>query len=141
MATFLFKTEPEDYSFDDLVRDKKCVWSGVKNPVAIRALRTVTKGDEILIYHTGDQKSVVGLAKALGGAYEDPKSPGKNDEGEPKMAVVDIAPVKKAPTPVTLASVKADKRFASFPLVTQGRLSVMAVPPELDAALRKMAGL
>jgi predicted RNA-binding protein with PUA-like domain len=140
MATFLFKTEPGDYSYDDLVREKRAVWSGVRNPVALRNLRTVKKGDEILIYHTGDEKSIVGLAKAVGVPYEDPKSPGLNDAGEPKMAVVDIAPVAKAKNPVALAAVKADTRFATFPLVTQGRLSVMPVPPELNTALRTMAG-
>lgn len=140
MATFLFKTEPGEYSFADLVREKRCTWSGVSSPAALKHLRTVKKGDEILIYHTGEEKAVVGLAKAVSAPYEDPKAPGKNDNGQPKMAVVDMSPVKRAKTPVTLSAVKADSRFAEFALVKQGRLSVMPVPPSLDAALRKMAG-
>lgn len=141
MATYLFKTEPGEYSFDDLLREKRCVWSGVSSPAALIHMRAVQKGDEILVYHTGNEKAVVGIAKALKNPYEDPESPGRTDAGQPKAAVVDLAPVKRAPTPVTLATIKADARFSKFPLVTQGRLSVMPVAPELDKALRKMAGL
>jgi predicted RNA-binding protein with PUA-like domain len=141
MATFLFKTEPTEYSYEDLVREKKAVWSGVSNPVAVGNLRKCRKGDEVLIYHTGSVKAIVGLAKAVSDPYEDPKKPGLNDEGQPKFAVVDLSPVKAAPTPVTLAQVKGDERFQDFPLVRIGRLSVMEVPLALDRILRKMAGL
>ena len=95
----------------------------------------------MLVYHTGDEKAVVGLARAVSDPYEDPGQPGKNDRGEPKFAVVDLVPVKKAPKPVPLSAIKADKRFAMLPLVTQGRLSVMPVPAPLDDGLRSMAGL
>src|SRR4029079_15304774 len=86
---WLFKEEPTHYNFDDLVKDKKTVWSGVKNPLAQKHLRSVKKGDRISYYHTGDEKSVVGMAKALGDAYTDP------DDKSGKRAVVDVAPVKK----------------------------------------------
>ena len=141
MATFLFKTEPGDYSFADLLREKRCVWSGVANAAALGHLRTAAAGDEVLIYHTGDEKAIVGLAAVAKGAYEDPAQPGRNDKGQPKFAVVDLKPVRAAKTPVTLGAIKGDARFAAFPLVTQGRLSVMPVPPALDKAIRAMAGL
>lgn len=141
MPTFLVKTEPGEYSFDDLVGEKRCVWAGVTSNAALKHLRTIRKGDEVFVYHTGDQKAVVGLARAASDPYEDPAKPGRNAKGEPRFAVIDLAPVKKVPTPAALASIKADKRFAKFRLVTEGRLSVMPVSAELDAALRSMAGL
>jgi len=141
MAAFLFKTEPTEYSFDDLVREKRCVWTGVSNPGALIHLRNVKKGDEVFIYHTGDQKAVVGLAKAASDAYEDPRKPGRNDKGEPKFAVVDLTPLRAAKTPIKLAEIKADVRFAEFPLVRQGRLSAMAVSLELAQALRELGRL
>lgn len=141
MAMFLFKTEPGEYSFSDLVRDKRAVWSGVTNGAALAALRTVRKGDEVLIYHTGDEKAIVGLARAASGPYEDPATPGTTSAGAPKFAVVDIGPVRAAKTPLTLAAIKADPRFAGFALVKQSRLSVMAVPQPLERALRELTGL
>jgi predicted RNA-binding protein with PUA-like domain len=141
MATFVFKTEPSEYSYDDLVRDKKAEWSGIANPAALAFLRTAQRGDEVFIYHTGDERAIVGLAKIVSAVREDSKQPGKTPTGEPKFAVVDIAPVKPVKNPVTLAVLKADKRFADFLLVTRGRLSVMPVEPAIDAMIRKMAGL
>lgn len=141
MATFLLKTEPTVYSFDDLEREKKAVWDGVTNNAALGHLRAARKGDEVLIYHTGEEKRIVGLARAASDPYEDPRHPGKNQRGEPQRAVIDLAPVRRAKTPVTLAQVKADPRFRAFALVRQGRLSVMPVPPDLDRVLRSMAGL
>jgi predicted RNA-binding protein with PUA-like domain len=141
VATFLLKTEPTEYSFDDLIRDKRAVWEGVSNNAALAHIRSARKGDEALVYHTGDEKAVVGLAKIVSAPYEDPSQAGRNDKGEPKMAVFDIAPLKRAKSPVTLAALKADKRFAAFALVRQPRLSVMPVPPDLDVMIRKMAGL
>src|SRR5262249_55033909 len=113
---WLFKEEPTHYGYDELVKDKKTVWSGVKNPLAQKHLRSVKKGDQIFYYHTGDEKAVVGIAKALGDAYPDP------DDKSGKASVVDVAPVKKLPRPVTLAEIKADKAFADFPLVRISRL-------------------
>ena len=118
---WLFKEEPANYSFDAFVKDGKTVWSGVKNPLAQKHLRSVKKGDTIFYYHTGDEKSVVGIARATGDAYNDP-----NDKTG-KAAVVDIAPVKKLARPVTLKEIKADPAFKDFALVRISRLSVMPV--------------
>jgi predicted RNA-binding protein with PUA-like domain len=139
MATYLVKTEPGDYSWNDLVRDKRTTWEGVRNNAALMHLRRIRKGDDILIYHTGSERRIAGLGTVLKGAYEDPADPGVNDKGEPKWAVIDIAPKTPATENVTLADIKADKRFADFDLVRQGRLSVMLVPPEIDKALRALA--
>ena len=118
---FLFKEEPSNYSFDDLVRDGKTSWTGVRNPLAQKHLRSVQKGDRVFFYHTGDQKAVVGIARALGAAYPDPA------DKSGKLYAVDVGPVKKLTAPVTLAAIKADKSFATFPLVRMSRLSVMPV--------------
>jgi predicted RNA-binding protein with PUA-like domain len=121
---WLFKEEPTHYGFDSLVKDKKAVWSGVKNALAQRHLHAVRKGDRIFYYHTGDEKAVVGIAKALGDAYPDP------DDKTGKQAVVDVAPITNLPRPVTLAEIKADPSFKDFPLVRISRLSVMPVTDE-----------
>ena len=118
---WLFKEEPSSYSFDALVKDGKTVWSGVRNPLAQKHLHAVKKGDRIFYYHTGGEKAVVGIAKALGNAYPDPT----DKTGKP--AVVDIAPVAKLPRAVTLAEIKADNAFKDFALVRISRLSVMPV--------------
>lgn len=118
---WLFKEEPSTYSFDELAKDKKTMWSGVKNPLAQKHLHAVKRGDRIFYYHTGDERAVVGIAKALGDAYADP-----NDKTG-RHAVVDVAPVKKLPRPVTLTEIKADPAFKDFALVRISRLSVMPV--------------
>jgi predicted RNA-binding protein with PUA-like domain len=141
MATFLFKTEPGDYSFDDLLRDKKTTWTGVSNNQALATLRQIKSGDEVIIYHTGDEKAIVGSASVIKSAHEDPDQPGKTPGGEPKFAVVDLKPGKKATTPLTLSAVKADKRFAAFALVTHSRLSVMPVPAPIEKLIRSLTGL
>lgn len=141
MGTFLLKTEPGTYSYADLVRDKRTCWNGVSNAAALINIRAMRKGDECFIYHTGDEKSIVGLASVTRDAYEDPKQPGTNAVGQPKFAVVDLIPLRAAKSPVSLSSIKADARFAEFVLVKQSRLSVMPVPAALDKLLRSMAGL
>jgi predicted RNA-binding protein with PUA-like domain len=118
---FLVKEEPANYSYDAFVKDGGTTWSGVKNPLAQKHLRSIKKGDLVFYYHTGDEKSVVGIAKASTAAYPDPA------DRTGKAHVVDLVPVKKLPRPVTLAEVKADKRFAEFPLTYMPRLSVMPV--------------
>jgi predicted RNA-binding protein with PUA-like domain len=118
---WLFKEEPSNYSYDAFAKDRQTTWTGVKNPVAQKNLRSVKKGDRVFYYHTGDEKAVVGIAKALGDAYPDPK------DKTGKAYVVDIAPVKKLARPVTLKEIKADPAFATFPLVRISRLSVMPV--------------
>jgi predicted RNA-binding protein with PUA-like domain len=118
---YLFKEEPSNYSYDDLVRDGRTEWTGVKNPLAQKHLRSVKKGERILFYHTGNEKAVVGIAKAAADAYPDPAD--KNG----KLYAVEVVPVKKLKAPITLAAVKADKSFATFPLTRMPRLSVMPV--------------
>jgi len=135
VATFIFKTEPSEYSFDDLVRDRAAVWEGVSSPAALAHLRTARKGDSVLIYHTGNERRIVGLATITRDPYPDPKL------DDPRRVVVDLKPGKPAPSTVTLQDIKADPRFKDFALVKQGRLSVIPVPAPLDAALRSMAGL
>jgi predicted RNA-binding protein with PUA-like domain len=130
---WLFKEEPENYSYDELARDGKTSWTGVRNPVAQRNLRSVKKGDKIFFYHTGKEKAVVGICRAAGDAYPDP------GDKSGKLYAVDVEPVKKLPSPVTLAAVKADKRFADFPLTRVPRLSVMAVPDREWEWILKMA--
>src|SRR5262249_20667164 len=132
---WLFKEEPTHYSFDALVKDKKAVWSGVKNPVAQKHLRSVKKGDRIFYYHTGDEKSVVAIATALSDAYPDPA------DKSGKASVVDVAPVKKLARPVTLKEIKADRAFATFPLVRISRLSGMPVTDTARARIEKMSGI
>ena len=126
---WLFKEEPSNYSYDAFAKDKKTVWSGVKNPVAQRNLRSVKKGDLVFYYHTGDETSVVGVAKASRDAYPDP------GDKEGKAYVVDIVPVKKLARPVTLKEIKADAFFNDFALVRISRLSVM---PVTDAQWKKI---
>ena len=134
MATrWLFKTEPSVYSYQQLVKDKKTIWDGVKNNLALKNLKDIKKGDEILIYHTGDEKAAVGIARALGGAYPDPSQ--KN----PRMLVVDIEAVKTLPRPVTLTEVKANKKLANFDLVRLSRLSIMKVSDDQWETMEGMA--
>ena len=130
---WLFKEEPTHYSYDDLARDGKTSWTGVKNPLAQKHLRSVKKGDRIFFYHTGDEKSVVGIAKALGAAYPDPA------DTDGKLHAVDVGPVKKLGKPVTLASIKADRAFAAFPLTRLPRLSVMPVSDDEWDLIEKMS--
>ena len=118
---WLFKEEPANYSFEDLLRDGRTSWTGVRNPVAQKHLRTVAKGDRIFFYHTGNEKAVIGVAKAAAAAYQDPA------DLTGKLYAVDVLPVRKLGRPVTLAAVKADTFFASFALTRIPRLSVMPV--------------
>jgi predicted RNA-binding protein with PUA-like domain len=130
---FLFKEEPTHYSFDDLARDGKTSWTGVKNPLAQKHLRSVKKGDRIFYYHTGDEKTVVAIAKAGGDAYLDPK------DSTGKLYAVDVIPVRALPRPVTLAEIKASAAFKDFPLVRISRLSVMPVSDREWAEIEKMS--
>lgn len=124
MAYWLFKTEPSCYSYSNLESDKKTTWDGVTNALALKYLRQVKKGDAVLIYHTGDERAVVGVAEVAGDAYVDPKL------NDPKLAVVDLKASRRLKKPITLAEIKADKRFQDFLLVKMGRLSVMPVSDE-----------
>ena len=130
---WLVKEEPTNYSFDDLTRDGRTSWTGVRNPLAQKHLRSIRKGDRIFFYHTGNEKSVVGIARAGGNAYPDPA------DKTARLYAVDVEPVKKLPAPVTLAAIKADKAFASFPLVRMARLSVMPVSDDEWKRIEGMA--
>ncbi|GAB5496889.1 MAG: EVE domain-containing protein [Phycisphaerales bacterium] len=141
MATWLIKTEPDAYSYDDLIRDKREPWDGVTNPAAQMHMRAIKKGDEVLVYHTGKERRVAGLGKVIRGAYPDPDKPSLLKSGEPKFVLFDVAPVKAAGEGCTLAAVKADNRFDDYALVRESRLSVMPVPAKLDKILRMMAEL
>ena len=133
MEHWLLKTEPTAYSFAQLQKDKRAVWDGVKNPQALKNLKQVQKGDRIFIYHTGDEKAVIGVATALSGAYPDPT------KTDPKLLVIAIAPVAPLPRPVTLAEIKASPKFAGWELVRLPRLSVMPVPADFWVEIERRA--
>lgn len=130
---WLFKEEPTHYSYDDLVKDRKTSWSGVKNPLAQKHLRSVRQGDRVFYYHTGDEKAIVGVMKATGDAYPDPV------DRSGKLYAVDVSPVQKLGRPVTLKEIKADRRFAEFPLTRISRLSVMPVTEAEWSAIEGLA--
>lgn len=125
---WLFKEEPSHYSFEQLQKDGGTVWSGVRNALAQKHLGSVRKGDRIFYYHTGNEKAIVGIARAASDAYRDDES----------LFVVDVQAVAPLPHPVPLAAVKASGRFASFPLVRLPRLSVMPVSDDAWKALEAM---
>src|SRR2546422_11091611 len=131
MANWLIKEEPEHYNYASLERDRRTVWSGVKNPLAQKHLRTIRKGDRIFYYHTGKEKAVVAVAKAASDAYRDPK--------DATLAVVDVVPERRLGRPGTLAAIQSDGAFASFPLVRISRLSVMPVTDAEWTRIEKMA--
>jgi predicted RNA-binding protein with PUA-like domain len=133
MALWLFKEEPETYSFADLKRDGATVWSGVTNPQAQKNLRAIKKGDRVFFYHTGGEKAVVGVMEVTADPAPDPA----DETG--KRVVVTVRPLRTLKSPVTLAAIKADKAFANWELVKQARLSVMPVPEALWAKIEKMA--
>jgi predicted RNA-binding protein with PUA-like domain len=131
---WLMKEEPSNYNYDDLARDGRTSWTGVRNPLAQKHLRSIRDGDRIFFYHTGNEKAVVGIARASGAAYPDPA------DKTGKLYAVDVEPVKKLASAVTLAAIKADKAFATFPLVRMSRLSVMPVTEVEWRRIESMAG-
>ena len=130
---WLLKTEPSSYSWDDLKRDKKATWDGITNAAALKHLRTMKKGDLVLIYHTGDQRAAVGIAEITRGPYADPK------EDDERLVVVDLKPKEKLARPVTLDEIKADKAFAGWDLLRIGRLSVVPVPQKMWDRVMELA--
>jgi predicted RNA-binding protein with PUA-like domain len=130
---WLVKEEPSNYSFDHFLADGSTVWSGVKNPLAQRNLRTMKTGDRVFYYHTGNEKAIIGTARVTKAAYPDP-----NDKTG-KLVVVELAADKKLERPVTLAEIKTSGRFADFPLVRLPRLSVMPVTDAQWEAIEAMA--
>lgn len=132
MNYWLLKTEPTDYSYDDLVKDKKTVWDGVGHNTALINIRNARKGDLAFIYHTGNEKQVVGISEIISDPYKDPES------DNPKMAVFDIKSVSKLANPVTLAQIKSEKKFSEFRLVKESRLSVVSVPENIWKEIIRM---
>ena len=132
-AKWLFKSDPDTYSFFDLERDRKTIWDGVSNNLALKHLRTARKGDSVLIYHTGDEKAVVGLAEVASDPYPDPK------QKDPRLAVVDLAARQRLARPVTLDEIKKQAALKSFDLVRLPRLSVMPVSDAQWNTIMKLA--
>jgi predicted RNA-binding protein with PUA-like domain len=124
MSRWLFKSEPDCYSYADLERDGATLWDGVTNALARKHLREVQPGDKIWFYHTGDEKVIVGLMEAVGGPQTDP-----NDD-DPKSVVVEVKPIRKLKHPVSLARIKAEPSLADWALVRNSRLSVVPVSLE-----------
>ena len=134
MAYWLRKTEPENYSYSDLERDRSTVWDGVNNTLALKHMRTMLIGDLALIYHSGKERQVVGVAEVVSQPYSDPKL---NDA---KRVVVDMRAVRKVPQPITLEQIKQDDNFENFDLLRLSRLSVVPVSESHWQRLLKLAG-
>src|SRR6266545_1043994 len=131
---WIVKTEPSAYSFDQLEREKKTVWDGVRNALALKHLRQMKPGDRVLVYHTGDEKAVVGLAEVAREPYPDPK------QADAKLAVVELKAAGRLPQPVQLAEIKKDRAFADLGLVRMGRLSVVPASAEQFNRLLQLGG-
>jgi predicted RNA-binding protein with PUA-like domain len=130
---WLVKTEPSTYSWADLVREGSTAWTGVKNPTAQRNLRAMSKGDPVLVYHTGGEKAVVGLARVKRAAYADPTARGG------RLQAVDLEAVRPLGKPVTLATLRKDRTLADWELLRISRLSVVPVPDEAWRAVESLA--
>lgn len=129
MNYFLAKTDPETYAVDQLEREKKTTWDGVKNPQALRAIGEMRPGDRVFIYHSGGDAAVVGLAQVVSQPRPDPKSP--------KLTVIDLEFLTRLDPPTTLHEIKESGLFNDWALVRQGRLSTMAVPGAFVAWVKK----
>ncbi len=134
MNRWLLKTEPSDYSFSDLERDRRTVWDGVGNNLALIHIRNVREGDEALIYHTGEERAVIGVARVVCDPYPDPAL------GDPRRAVFDVEVARRLTRPVSLDEIKADTAFAGFDLLKNSRLSAMPVPEPLFRLILRMSG-
>ena len=129
------KSEPETYSWDDFVKDGKTDWTGVRNFQARNNLRQMKTGDQVLFYHSGKDKAVVGIAEVAKAAYADPTA------DDPQWVAVDLKPVKPLATPVLLAAIRYDKRLSALPLIRQSQLSVMPLTKdEFDVILSMGSG-
>jgi len=134
MAHWLIKSEPSAYAWEQLVKDKRTSWTGVRNPQASLNLKAMKAGDLCFFYHSNEGKEIVGIAKVLKAAYPDPT------DKAGKAVTVDVAPVEPVKQTVTLAAIKADPRFKDFGLVRQSRLSVVPVSDEHWNLIVKMSG-
>jgi predicted RNA-binding protein with PUA-like domain len=128
MAYFLAKTDPEDYPAEQLEKDRKTVWNGVRNPQAVRAIRAMRPGDLVFIYHSGGESAVRAVAKVTSAPRTDP--------GDPKSAVVDLEFVARLDRPVSLKEIKESGLFDDWALVRQSRLSTMSAPDSFPAFVR-----
>lgn len=135
MPHWILKTEPGEYSFEDLRRDGSTAWTGITNPQALIHLRAMARGDAALIYHSGARKALVGTATVARPAYPDPS------KRDPRLVAVDVSAGEPLPRPVTLTEVKADPAFNDLGLVRNSRLSVIPVPPALFDRLLALAGV
>ena len=134
MAYWILKTDADSYPFDQLQRERRTVWDGVTNALALKHIRSMAPGDTALIYHSNVGKELVGLARIVSAPYPDPK------RKDPKLVVVDLEADRRLPKPVTLATVKADPAFADLGLVRMSRLSVIPVPADQWQKLLAMGG-
>lgn len=134
MAYWLVKSEPSTYSWDQLVKEKQTCWSGVRNYAARLHLRNMKKGDEVFFYHSNEGTDIVGIAKVVNEAYQDPTTT------DDKWVAVDLKPHKKLKNPVTLETIKKDKRLASMALVRIGRLSCQPVSDAEWKVVMELAG-
>jgi predicted RNA-binding protein with PUA-like domain len=135
MQYWLLKSEPSSYSWDQLVKDGRTNWSGVRNFTAARNLKTMKTGDRAFFYHSGDGPAIVGVAEIVKEAYPDPS------DKEGRFVMVDVKALMPVKTPVTLAAIKAERSLAAMTLVRQGRLSVSPVSAEEWRTISKMAGI
>ena len=122
MAYWLLKTEPSDYAYADLEKDRETLWDGVGNNLALKHLRQIRRGDQALIYHTGKERRVVGIAEVTSDPFPDP------ERDDPRLVVVELKPGRKLTEPIRLADIKSDPALKDFDLVRLPRLSVMPVP-------------
>src|ERR687898_465346 len=132
LSYWILKTDTDVYPYDQLEREGHAVWDGVTNALALKHIRSMSKGDSALIYHAGQGKELVGLARITSDPYPDPK------HDDSKLVVADVAPERRLPKRVSLAEIKADPRFADLALVRMSRLSVIPVPPDLWRSLLQM---
>ncbi len=133
MARWLLKTEPDCYSWDQFAQDKKTVWDGVTNALALKHIRTIKKGDAVLIYHTGDEKAAIGIGEVASNPYPDPK------EEDERIVVFDVKSKKRLGQPVTLSDIKADPAFAGWDLIRNSRLSVVPVPDAMWKRIEELS--
>jgi predicted RNA-binding protein with PUA-like domain len=133
-AHWLVKSEPNSYSYDDLERDGRTVWDGVRNNAAALHLKAMAEGDEVLFYHSQEGLAVVGIAKVVRTAFPDPS------DASGRFVAVELAPVRRLKRPVTLAEMKADPALSGLAMIRQGRLSVSPVTDAEWARILEMAG-
>jgi predicted RNA-binding protein with PUA-like domain len=135
MANYwLLKSDPDEYGFDHLLKDGSAVWDGVTNNLALQNIRKMKKGDVVLIYHSGDEKALVGTATVTSNPYPDPKADNE------KIVVIDLKPKKRVKRTVSLSEIKSLPEFAEFQLVKLPRLSVMPVSQDEYKRLGELAG-